>query len=255
MSPPREATLTCLGTSDAFGVGGRHCAGYLLATDHATALLDAGPGILSALERADRPTTGLDAVFVSHLHGDHFAGIPFLLLKFTFAEPRTKPLLVVGPPGLESRVRDLYRALYRDASSNPPTFDLRFVEAVPGEPVEVADLRLEVFDVPHTSHERSYGARFESGGRTLVYSGDTAWTDDLLHRSSGADLFLCECTSFEGEIPGHVRWRSIDENRRRFECGELLLTHLGREMRGRVDLPDRLADDGLSVDVGRPTTR
>ena len=243
-------TLTCLGTSDAFGVGGRHCAGYLLETEHGRALLDAGPSILASLERNGRSAAEIDVVAVSHLHGDHFAGIPFLLLKFTYEERRSRPLVIVGPPEIESRTRELYRALYREASSAPLAFDLRFVEAVPGEPVEVADLRLEAFDVPHVSQGRSFGFRATSGGKSLVYSGDTEWTDDLLRRSSGADLFLCECTSFEGEVPGHVRWRDVDLRRSRLECRQLLLTHLGREMRGKAGLPDRLADDGLAVVVG-----
>lgn len=252
MNAPRGVTLTCLGTSDAFGVGGRHCAGYLVETPAARTLLDAGPSILSALERNHRSASEVDAVVVSHLHGDHFAGLPFLLLKSTYDERRTKPLVVVGPPEIESRTRELYRALYREASNAEVGFDLRFVEARPGEPVEIADLRVEAFEVPHASSATCFGFRAAAGGRTLVYSGDTAWTDDLLRRASGADLFLCECTSFEAEIPGHVRWSDVDRNRSRLECRELLLTHLGREMRGRDGLQDRLADDGLSIALGAP---
>lgn len=242
--------LSCLGTSDAFGVGGRHCAGYLVEGGSSKVLLDAGPSILAALERNDRSAGEIDAVVVSHLHGDHFAGIPFLLLKLTFERIRSKPLLVVGPPEIEARTRELYRALYRDASEKPLPFDLRFVEARPGEPVEVAAIRVEAFDVPHMSRGRSFGYRVSTAGRSLVYSGDTAWSDDLLRRSSGADLFLCECTSFASEVPGHVRWQDVDANRSRLECRELLLTHLGHEMRGRERLPDRLADDGLEVRIG-----
>ncbi|MFM7142617.1 MAG: MBL fold metallo-hydrolase [Alphaproteobacteria bacterium] len=250
MSARPALSLTCLGTSDAFGVGGRHCAGYLVESAGSKVLLDAGPSILSSLGRNDRSAADVDAVVVSHLHGDHFGGIPFLLLKFTFEEIRTRPLVVIGPPETEARTRKLYRALYRDASQRELPFDLRFVETRPGEPLEVADLRLEAFDVPHVSHGRSYGFRVSTGGRTIVYSGDTEWTDDLLRQSSGADLFLCECTSFAGEVQGHVRWRDVDANRSRLECRDLLLTHLGREMRGRGPLPDRLADDGLVVTVG-----
>ena len=248
MTPPPAMRLTCLGTSDAFGTGGRHCAGYLVETPGARILLDAGPSVLSGLARNDKQAEEIDAIVVSHLHGDHFGGIPFLLLKATFETPRTRPLAIVGPPDTESRIRELYRAYYRDASDEPTTFPLRFIEAQAARPFEFADLRIETFDVPHVRSGRSHGFRASAGGRSIVYSGDTEWTDDLLRHSRGADLFVCECTSFDGRVPGHVGWRQIEENRRRFECRDLLLTHLGREMRGRsAELPDRFADDGLVV--------
>ena len=81
---------------------------------------------------------------------------------------------------------------------------------------------------------------------SLVYSGDTPWTDDLLHQSSGADLFLCECSAFDSDIPRHIRYIDLEENRERLECRDLMLIHLGREVRsrsGEIDIP--LADDGL----------
>src|SRR3990167_8157246 len=107
-------TLTCLGTSDAFGSAGRHCAGYLVETASGRLLVDAGPGILSALKVAGRDTSVIDAVVLSHLHGDHFCGVPFLFLEYTYESPRQRPLVIVGPPGTEQRGRELYRTPYLD---------------------------------------------------------------------------------------------------------------------------------------------
>jgi ribonuclease BN (tRNA processing enzyme) len=244
-------TLTCLGTSDAFGTAGRHCAGYLVETPSARVLVDSGPSVLSALKSLGQTTDTIDAIFLSHLHGDHFGGVPFLLLEYTYETPRTRPLTIVGPLGTEARVFELFRALYADAGRDPLPFPVQFVELAPRGVHEVSDLRLETFQVPHMRTGIAFGLRLETQQRTLVYSGDSAWTPVLLDESRGADLFLCECSTFEVPVPGHVRYPEIEANRRSMECGALLLTHLGREMRARSgEIPETLANDGMRVVVG-----
>lgn len=251
MTTHAALTLTCLGTSDAFGSAGRHCAGYLVETGAGRVLVDAGPSVLSALKQAGRDTAAIDAVVLSHLHGDHFCGVPFLFLEYTYEAPRQRPLVIVGPPGTERRVRELYRTLYLDTGRQPLPFAVQFVELDHGGVHEVLDTRVEVFRVPHMTTDLALGVRLDSGGRGLAYSGDTAWTPDLLQHSRGADLFLCECSTFATEVPGHIRYPEIEANRHRFECGQVLLIHLGREMRARgAEIGEPLANDGLVVAVG-----
>jgi ribonuclease BN (tRNA processing enzyme) len=246
-------TLTCLGTSDAFGTAGRHCAGYLVETEASRLLVDAGPSVLSALKAVGRATDEIDAVLLSHLHGDHFGGVPFLLLEYMYEAPRRRPLVVVGPLGTEARVFELFRALYADAGRDPVPFPLHFVELDGSDVHEVGDVRLETFAVPHMRTGLALGLRLRSPSRTLTYSGDTAWTPLLIDASRGADLFLCECSTFETPVPGHIRYPEIEANRRRMECGDLVLTHLGHEMRARgAELPETLANDGLLLVVGEP---
>jgi ribonuclease BN (tRNA processing enzyme) len=248
---PVKMSLTCLGTSDAFGSAGRHCAGYLLDTRQGCILLDAGPGVLTALKAQQRSPSELDAVVLSHLHGDHFGGVAFLILEFCYEAPRTRPLIVVGPPDTERRVFELYYALYAEMRGKTLPFEIRFVEAIDGSTTEVVDARVESFRVPHQETAISLGHRLTSGSGSLVYSGDTAWTPDLLRQSQGADVFLCECSTFDSEVPRHVRYLDIAANRPSFDCDRLLLTHLGREMRARsAEIPDELANDGLAVDIG-----
>ena len=241
-------TLTCLGTSDAFGSAGRHCAGYLLDTPQGCVLLDAGPSVLSALKSLKRRPTEVDAVVLSHLHGDHFGGVAFLILEFCYEAPRDRPLLVVGPPDTERRVFELYYALYAEMRGKQLPFELRFVEMTDGSTTEVVDARVQSFRVPHQDTAVSLGYRVRANGATVAYSGDTAWTPDLLRHSQGADLFVCECTTFESEVPRHVRYLEIEANRDRFDCGRRLLTHRGREMRERSgEIPEELANDGLQL--------
>lgn len=241
-------TLTCLGTSDAFGSAGRHCAGYLLDTPQGCILLDAGPSVLGALKAQQRRPIEVDAVLLSHLHGDHFGGVAFLILEFCYEAPRDRPLLVVGPPGTERRVFELYHALYDDMRGKALPFELRFLEMVDGGVQDVVDARVESFRVPHQETAVSLGFRVRANGTAVTYSGDTAWTPDLLRHSRGTDLFVCECTTFDSHVPRHVRYLDIAANRHSFDSGRLLLTHLGREMRARSgEIPDELANDGLKI--------
>lgn len=248
---PAALEVTCLGTSDAFGSAGRHCAGYLVRGGSATIVLDAGPSILSTLGREGIDSGTIDAIALSHLHGDHFAGVPFVLLDGAFGAPRTRPLTIVGPPGTERRVAELYRVYYDHASQVALPFNLRFVEITDHQPVEIADIRIEAFDVVHQATSRSLGFRLYRGGRSIAYSGDTEWHDALARHVAGTDLFLCECTTLDAPTTGHVNYRVFERHRRDLDCGHVVLTHLGRQMRARgAEIPETMADDGLLLRVG-----
>ena len=156
--------LTCLGTGDAFGSLGRHNAGYLVETSDTKLLLDAGPSVLIALKALGRCPNEIDAIAISHLHGDHFAGIPFLLLDYTYDSRRKRPLEIIGPPGIEERVYTLYQTLYSERRGETLPFPIRFTEMQDRSAYEVADTRIESFHVPHQENELSLGHRVSAGG-------------------------------------------------------------------------------------------
>jgi ribonuclease BN (tRNA processing enzyme) len=239
-----------LGSGDAFCSAGRHQAGYLVQTEKAGILLDCGTTTLASLKR-DRISSGrIDAILISHLHGDHFAGLPFLFLEFVHVEPRTRPLLIGGPPGTEERVRSLFRAMYRDAASEPLPFPLEFAELQPQCPAALDGFRVDPFRVPHQQQDISLGFTLEIAGRRILYSGDTGWTEDLIEQARATDLFICECTFFHTRIDTHLDYPRIAENRHRIQTKRLILTHLGSEVISRhKEVAIELAHDGLEVEV------
>ena len=105
-----------LGCGDAFGSGGRLQSSYLVESDDRLFLLDCGPTALLALKRAGFDPRRLDAIMVSHLHGDHFGGLPFFLIDYLYRQPKNDPLLIAGPPGTETKVRQLFNLMYGGAS-------------------------------------------------------------------------------------------------------------------------------------------
>jgi ribonuclease BN (tRNA processing enzyme) len=237
-----------LGAGDAFSAGGRHQAGYLVTGGGTSILLDCGATTLASLKREGVHAGLIDTIFISHLHGDHFSGLPFLFLEYTYVEPRRRPIRIAGPPGVGDRVFELFRAMYRDAGSRPLPFEVEFIELQPGTQVEVGPARVDPFRVPHQQTELSLGVAATLDGRRIVYSGDTGWTEDLIGRSEGADLFICECSFFETRADSHLDYPRIAENRHRLGSERLILTHLGKEVLARRDQIDiELAFDGLRV--------
>jgi ribonuclease BN (tRNA processing enzyme) len=237
-----------LGTGDAFSAGGRYQAAYLLQGAEGSTLLDCGPAALASMKRHEVRSAQIDTVLLSHFHGDHFAGLPFLFLEYVYVEPRTRPLKIVGPPGVEERVRAMFRAMYADASQEPLPYELQFIEARPGKELVFEGRSVECFPVPHQEHPPSYGYKIRSAGRKIVYSGDTGWTEDLLVHAEDSDLFICECSFFETRLQTHLDYPRIAENFKRFGSKRIVLTHLGQEvLRRRREVELEVAHDGQSV--------
>lgn len=245
-----SARVTFLGTGDAFSAGGHFHAAYLLEGDGATALLDCGATSLTAIKRLGLDAGRIDTVVLSHLHGDHFAGLPYLFLEFKYLQDRVRPLRIAGPPGTADRVQQLFSATYRELAREPLPFPVEFVELRPNVPAEIGPLRIHPFRVPHQEFDVSLGVRVGIGAATILYSGDTGWTEDLIRYAAGTDLFICECCFFETRLPMHLDYPRIAEHRHRFGTHRLVLTHLGQEvLTRRAEIPDELATEGLIVEV------
>jgi ribonuclease BN (tRNA processing enzyme) len=239
-----------LGCGDAFGSGGRHQSSYLVETDDRRFLLDCGPTALLALKRAGFDPRRLDAIILSHLHGDHFGGLPFFLIDYLYRQPKNDPLLIAGPPGTETKVRQLFNLMYGGATGDkelPPTI---FQVLQPDQPAQVAGVNVFPFRVPHQSQMISLALKVSYQGKQILFSGDSLWTEKFIDQARGVDLFLCEC-SFYSEQPGmHVNYQALQANLARLHCRQLVLTHLGEEMLAhRDELAVQVAVDGMVIEI------
>ena len=240
--------VTILGSSDAFCSGGHPHATYLLESAAATFLVDCGPTVLLALKRRGVDTASIDGVVISHMHGDHFGGVPFLVLESIYERPRTRPLRVYGPPGIGERVWTLTRALYPDVWPDKLPFTLEFVELEPERRVMAADVELHPVRVPHQDQDVSLAIGFASGGKRLLYSGDTPWIDRFLELARGVDLFLCECTAYDEPMGRHIQWTTLGPLVPKLECRRLVLIHLGKKMRAHCgELGVECATEGMKI--------
>lgn len=244
-----ELGVTVLGAGDAFASGGRFQAGYVIEADGCHFLMEAGPTLLPALKRARIDPADLDFVLISHLHGDHFAGLPFLMLQYMWESPRKRILTIAGPRHLERRTRALFHNMYPGMNTHPLMRKIRFLELDAGRTARVGPARVASVRTPHTKPDVSLALRATVSGRTLAFSGDSGWTEGLIEISAGADLFLCECTYFETDhLDFHLNYPTIERNRRRFTAERMVLTHIGREvLERRAEVGLEMADDLMKI--------
>lgn len=241
--------LTFLGSGDAFGSGARLQTCLLVETGGHRLLVDCGATSMVALNRQGVDPASVEAVLITHLHGDHFGGLPFFLLDGQFRRGE-RPLVVAGPPGIETRVREAMEALFPGSSGVRRRFTTTCVEWSAGVAVDVAGVSATPYPVVHPSGAPPFALRLEGGGRVLAYSGDTEWTDTLVDAARGADLFVCEAYTFDRPIKYHLDYATVAAQRARLGCRRLILTHMSEEMLARVDSLDvEAAHDGLSLDV------
>ena len=241
--------LQFLGSGDAFGNGGRFQACILVTSAEGSLLIDCGASSLVALKKASIDPNAIDAVVISHFHGDHFGGLPFLILDGQFAK-REHPLVIAGPRGVERRVRAAFDALFPGSAETARAFGPRYVDLEGGAVAAVGPARVTAIPVRHTPGTDAHGLRVELGGHVIGYSGDTAWTDALIEIAEGTDAFICECYTMSRQIPMHLDAKTIVANRRSLNTQRLVLTHLGREMLTAGHFAGAtIAHDGLVVTI------
>ncbi|HKD69976.1 MAG TPA: MBL fold metallo-hydrolase [Candidatus Binataceae bacterium] len=244
--------VTVLGAGDAFASKGRFQAGYVISAGGTQILMDAGPTLLSSMKRLGMSPDDIDVVLISHLHGDHFCGLAFLILEYLYEAPRQRRLTLAGPPHLEERTWALFRSMYPESDTTEIARQLDFVVLEPERTQQVnGTIQVQSIRTRHTIKDISLAYRVKVGGKAIVFSGDTGWTDDLIPLSAGADLFLCECTYFDQ--PGldfHISYTHFMTQRHRLSPHRLVLTHIGREVLEREsDVAVEMAIDGMVIEV------
>ena len=237
--------LHILGCGDAFGNGGRNQSGYLVEATDRLFLMDCGPTSLLAMKGLGFDPSRLDAIFLSHLHGDHFGGLPFFFISYLYEHPRQQPLSIAGPPGTDERVHELFGLMY--GGELPP---IGFHILHPDKSELIAGIRVFPFRVPHQLNAISLGLKISYEGKQILFSGDSAWTDLFLSHARDVDLFLCECSFYDQPTANHLSYKKLKGYRSRLECKKLVLTHLGEEMlKRREELEITCAEDGMTIEI------
>lgn len=231
-----------------FGSGGRFQTCMYVASETARFLIDCGASSLIAMKHYEVAPSAVDLILITHLHGDHFGGIPFFLLEAQLISKRTKPLVLAGPPGLKARVFEAMEVLFPGSSQMRQKFALEFIELVENKPHEIGSLVITPYRVIHASGAPPYALRIECEGKIIAYSGDTEWTETLFRVAEGADLFICEAYFFDKTIKYHLDYKTLLAYRAELGCKRLIMTHMSDEMLSRLNsLELEAAEDGKQV--------
>lgn len=207
--------LTVLGRYGPFPAAGGACSGYLLEGGDARVLIECGNGVLSRLQQ-HCSFTELTAVVLSHLHPDHISDLFVLRYALEFSRRRGQwvgPLPVYAP---SEPAEEFARLPYKDV------FDVRPVR--PGDRVQVGGMAVSFASARHMIP--ACAVRMEAEGRTLVFSSDTGYSEEVVSLASGADVFLCEANLFRTEAEGHLNPTQAGEMAGKAGARRLLLTHL-----------------------------
>jgi ribonuclease BN (tRNA processing enzyme) len=244
--------LTVIGSGDAFGSGGRSNTCFWLDTAKGTLAVDFGATALPALKARALDPNRLDAIVLSHLHGDHFGGLPFLLLDGQFLSRRETPLLIAGPPGTRARLEAALEAFFPRSTGSKWRFPWRVVEVAPGVEADIAGHSVLTAEVIHQSGAPSTALRLSDGQSCFAYSGDTEWTDALLPIAAGADLFVCECYAYSGRLTGHMIWETLKDRLADLRARQIMVTHMNPSMLARLEdvraAGVLVADEGLVIE-------
>jgi ribonuclease BN (tRNA processing enzyme) len=242
--------LRFVGCGDAFGSGGRFNTCFHVTGERANFLIDCGASSLVALKRYDIAREVIDVILITHFHGDHFAGLPFLLLDAQFTR-RARPLVIAGPEGIEQRLTQAMEALFEHSSKTKQKFDLSIVTLKPEETKDFETLKVTPFPVVHGESGGPFLAyRIETEGRTITYSADTEWTETLVPAARDADLFICEAYTYDSIVKNHLSLKTLEEHLPRIAPKQLILTHMSDDMLARLgSLPYTTASDGMSIEL------
>ena len=177
-------------------------------------VVDCGPGVVRRAAEAGIGMEQLTRVFITHLHSDHTAGYPDLILTPPNAD-RRDPLEAYGPPGLRAMTASILKAWSEDLNirlhgtqpHNARAFEVTAHEVKPGEVYRDETVRVIAFAVRHGDWKYAYGYRFEAADKVIVVSGDTTYSESLIAAAKGADILVHEVYSQKGLAGRTPDWR------------------------------------------------
>jgi ribonuclease BN (tRNA processing enzyme) len=237
--------LTVIGCAGTFPGPDAACSSYLLEHDGFRLLIDLGSGALGELQR-HTGVLDIDAVFVSHLHPDHFLDlVPYTYVRLYHPHGKPPALPLYGPPETAPRLNAAFGDPGHDVTE---VYDVRPIE-------DAGELRIGPFDVrlARTAHPMEcYAIRLSAGGRSVVYSGDTGPCEQLTALARGADLLLCEASwCLSVEHPADLHMSGVDAGRAATAAGvrHLVLTHLAPWTDNEVVRAEAAAEFGGELTV------
>jgi ribonuclease BN (tRNA processing enzyme) len=204
--------------------------------------------VLGALQHYLR-LEDLHAVWISHLHADHFADMPLLYYAFAFAEKPMRKIPVLGPVGWAARVE----AFVKSASDHHMSDYFQVVEIKDRGIAEIGDLKIQARAVEHAVPAFGLSARF--GDRRLAYTGDSGPCDNLVTLAKGARILVAEAFAGDVEIPSvHLTPEDAGLVATHAGVARLVLTHLGLGMSEEEAIERAATTFNGAIEVAKPGT-
>ena len=242
--------LQFLGSGDAFGSGGRFNTCFHIRDRRGAFLVDCGASSMIAIRKFGIDPNGIRAILITHLHGDHFGGLPFFILDAQLVSRRTPPLTIAGPPGLRQRVTDAMENFFPGSSKVERRFTVDVRELEPRVRHDIEGVEVEPFVVRHASGAPAFALRMTVDGKSLCYSGDTEWVDSLCEAAQSTDLFIAEAYFSDKQMKFHLDWATLSSHLPVIGARRVILTHMSTEMLTKVgEIGCKAAEDGFIISL------
>ena len=250
-TPERGPFLTFVGTGEAVSTGSRNQSCLHIRSEEAEFLMDCGSTSLLALKQLGLSLQYLQGIVLTHGHGDHFGGVPFILLELMLQQ-RKQPFWLMGPEEVLDKVQRLCDLFYPNLLEKLP-FALQFLD-IKDNPRSIPHTGIMVF--PFTmKHQRDsvclgYQVHLPEE-KIIAYSGDTAWNSNLELLARDTDVMVCECSFLDPAPDGvaHLSYADLKTHLAQLKTRHLVLTHMGEDMLKAQDLDIERAYDGLIIDL------
>jgi ribonuclease BN (tRNA processing enzyme) len=240
-----------IGSGDAFGSAGRFNTCFHVKGERTNFLIDCGASSLVALKANQVVLNEIETILITHFHADHFGGVPFFILDAQLISKRTQPLTIAGPQGMHERFERIMETSFPGSSKTKQRFDLSIVELQPHETTTLGELHITPFLAKHGDPVgSSFAYRIEAEGRTIAYTGDTEWTDELVETGRNADLLIAEAYFYDKKVKNHLDLATLMEYLPSIDPKRLVLTHMSEDMLSRLpDIPYEVAEDGKILEI------
>ncbi len=217
--------LTFLGSGNAFASEGRYWSSFLVDKRYQ---FDAPPTLLPHLKRIGVDLPELEVVFLSHHHADHFVGLPFLMLEYVYITKRTKNLYIVGPPGVEEWMEDFASRCYPELHTKDAGYRRLYIDAKPDVEQRAGSVSFRSVPMNHVKNSMdAFGYSVDINGKTIAYTGDTMFCEEIFKLARGADILVLDCTYSEGGGPEHMGLDDVRLIRKKISAQTtIVLTHL-----------------------------
>jgi ribonuclease BN (tRNA processing enzyme) len=227
MNSESNVELLFLGTGNAFAMADRYWGSILVDN---RILLDASPIIVPHLKRLKKDIIKIKYIFLTHFHGDHFLGLPFLLLDYGYLKAPQHPLEIVGPSGLKDKVERITEHSFPGLLSKLDSrLDIKYQEISKPGKYTTNDEKLEfrAEDMKHGNSE-AYGYKITINSKTISYTGDTDLCQGVINLATGSDIIIIELSNPDQEVPGHMNIEKIKKLREKIGSDiKIIFNHIG----------------------------
>ena len=209
-----------LGSGNAFNIDKRGHTAFLLDKKF---LIDCGATTLYKIQEFNIDLTSLKYVLITHFHGDHFAGLPFVLIYLKYILHRSEPIKIVGPIGLKENYQQLMNLTYPDMEF---PFLVQLQELQKQEEIFLENYQIKAYPITHKTE--SIGYRIEDAQHSFAFTGDTILNEEVFTLMEGVDVGIVELSLWDNPDNKvmHVSLEELIRLRGKIHAKRLYFNHI-----------------------------